>query len=186
MAIPYVTMESRAGGTLGTGASHAVDLCSPHDLDVAIRIGAAWRDLRRGASNAGVRDYFFGGEPEPLDGGQMDTLDVLITRESWRMSDLAEALRIDPSTATRAVHRLLKGELAERATDRDDGRVVIVRATGHGRRLHHRVDQRRGYVIATLMSAFTDSERTELADLMTRFVVELSELVKELPAPSPS
>jgi hypothetical protein len=39
-------------------------------------------------------------------------------------------------------------------------------------------------VIATLMSAFTDEERTDLANLMTRFVDELDELVKELPPPT--
>jgi DNA-binding MarR family transcriptional regulator len=180
MAVPYVTMNKSVGTTM----RNAVDLCSPHDLDVAIRIGKAWRNLRRGASNAVLRDYFFGGEPEPLDGGQMDTLDVLITRPSWRMSDLAEALRVDPSTATRAVQRLLKQNLAERSTDLDDGRVVIVQATDSGRSLHHRVDQRRGYVIAKLMSAFTDEERTDLAELMGRFVHELDELVKELPPPT--
>jgi DNA-binding MarR family transcriptional regulator len=173
-------MDSSAGTTRRT----AVDFCSPHDVDVAIHIGAAWRNLRRGASNAVLRDYFFGGEPEPLDSGQMDTLDILVQRPSWRMSDLAEALHVDPSTATRAVQRLLKPALAERSTDSDDGRVVMVQATEAGRRLHQRVEQRRGYVIAELMSAFTDEERTDLADLMTRFVHALDELVKELPTPT--
>jgi len=168
----------------GTAKRTVVDFCSPHDVDVAIRIGAAWRNLRRGASNAVLRDYFYGGEPEPLDSGQMDTLDILVQRPSWRMSDLAEALHVDPSTATRAVQRLLKPGLAERSADSDDGRVVMVQATDAGRALHQRVDQRRGYVIAALMSAFTDEERTDLADLMTRFVNELDELVKELPPPT--
>src|SRR4051794_19719370 len=112
-------MDSSAGTTRRT----VVDLCSPHDVDVAIRIGGAWRNLRRGASNAGLRDYFFGGEPEPLDSGQIDTLDTLVQRPSWRMSDLAEALHVDPSTATRAVQRLLKPALAERTGGSDDGRV---------------------------------------------------------------
>jgi DNA-binding MarR family transcriptional regulator len=168
----------------GTAKRTVVDFCSPHDVDVAIRIGAAWRNLRRGASNAVLRDYFYGGEPEPLDSGQMDTLDILVQRSSWRMSDLAEALHVDPSTATRAVQRLLKPGLAERSTDSDDGRVVMVQATEAGRALHQRVDQRRAYVIAALMGAFTDEERTDLADLMTRFVNELDELVKELPPPT--
>ena len=168
----------------GTAKRTVVDFCSPHDADVAIRIGAAWRNLRRGASNAVLRDYFYGGEPEPLDSGQMDTLDILVQRPSWRMSDLAEALHVDPSTATRAVQRLLKPGLAERSADSDDGRVVMVQATDAGRALHQRVDQRRAYVIAALMSAFTDEERTDLADLMTRFVNELDELVKELPPPT--
>jgi DNA-binding MarR family transcriptional regulator len=159
----------------------AVDFSTAADRDAAVKIGAAWRGLRRGATNAAVRDYFYGNETETLDAGQMDTLDVLVHRPSWRMSDLAEALRVDPSTATRAVQRLLKENLAERNADADDGRVVIVRATDEGRRLHQRVDERRGYVITKLMSAFTVSERADLADLLTRFVRELDDLVKELP-----
>lgn len=130
-----------------------------------------------------MRDYFFGNEPETIDAGQMDTLDVLVRRPTWRMSDLAEALRVDPSTATRAMQRLVKEQLAERSSDSEDGRVVIVRVTEQGRRLHRRVDERRGYVISKLMSAFTVHERTTLADLLTRFVHELDELVKELPPP---
>lgn len=162
----------------------AVDFTTASDRDAAVKIGAAWRDLRRGASNAAVRDYFYGNETETLDAGQMDTLDVLVHRPSWRMSDLAEALRVDPSTATRAVQRLLKEHLAERGTDADDGRVVTVFATEEGRRLHKRVDERRGFVITKLMSAFTVQERVDLADLLTRFVRELDELVKELPSAS--
>ena len=96
-----------------TTSRTAVDLRSAADLDVAVRIGAAWRDLRRGGANTVVRDYFFGNEPGAIDSGQMDTLDVMVRQPSWRMSDLAEALRVDPSTATRAVQRLLKENLAE-------------------------------------------------------------------------
>jgi DNA-binding MarR family transcriptional regulator len=167
-----------------------VDLTTAHDLDVARRIGAAWRNLRRGASSMAVREYFYGrgaareddASFAALEAGQMDTLDVLVHRPSWRMSDLAEALRVDPSTATRAVQRLVNLNLAERKPDPEDGRVVMVRATSEGRDRHARVERRRGYVICTLMSAFTDEERTMLADLMGRFVHELDELVKELPA----
>jgi DNA-binding MarR family transcriptional regulator len=159
-----------------------VDLRKPEDLDVAVRIGKAWSDLRRGASMALLRDYLFGTEEDRLDSGQMDTLDALIRKSSWRMSDLAEALRVDPSTATRAVQRLTKVNLAERSTDSDDGRVVMVRATEEGRRLHKEIDHRRGCVISQLMAAFTVRERTDLADLLTRFVRELDFVMKDLPA----
>lgn len=163
----------------------AVDLTKPADLDVAVRIGKAWSDLRRGASMALLRDYFFGTAEDRLDSGQMDTLDALVRQPSWRMSDLAEALRVDPSTATRSVQRLVKVNLAERSGDTDDGRVVMVRATAEGRCVHDVVDRRRRYVISTLMSAFTVDERTEFADLLTRFVRELDVTMKELP-PQPS
>lgn len=159
----------------------AVDLTTAADLDVAVRIGRAWREMRRGASTAALRDYMFGVADDALDAGQMDTLDVLAQRPSWRMSDIAEALRVDPSTATRAVQRLVKVNLASRSADQDDGRVVIVCATDAGRKLHSDIDHRRGYVISRLMSAFTADERTDLADLLTRFVNQLDEVVDDLP-----
>jgi len=158
-----------------------VDLSQPADLDLAIRLGRAWRELRRGGSSTVVRDYFFGMGPEALEYGQMDTIDVLVRAPSWRMSDLALALHVDPSTATRAVQRLVATGLAERTTDREDGRVVIVQITDSGRELHRQVDQRRGYVMSRLMGVFTAEERAALADMMTRFVNELDEVVKDLP-----
>lgn len=159
----------------------AVDLRTAADLDVAVRIGRAWREMRRGASTAALRDYMFGTNEDALDAGQMDTLDVLAQRPSWRMSELAEALRVDPSTATRAVQRLVKVHLASRSAGHDDGRVVMVCATDAGRQLHHDIDVRRGFVISRLMSAFTPSERTDLAGLLTRFVEALDEVVDDLP-----
>jgi DNA-binding MarR family transcriptional regulator len=159
----------------------AVDLGTAADLDVAVRIGRAWREMRRGASTATLREYMFGTSDDALDAGQMDTLDVLAQRPSWRMSELAEALHVDPSTATRAVQRLVRVNLATRSADRDDGRVVMVCATEAGQRRHDDIDRRRGYVISRLMSAFTPRERTDLADLLTRFVQQLDEVVDDLP-----
>jgi DNA-binding MarR family transcriptional regulator len=159
----------------------AVDLGTPADLDVAVRIGRAWVEMRRGASASALRDYLFGTADDALDAGQMDTLDVLAQRPSWRMSELADALHVDPSTATRAVQRLVKVNLAARGTDSDDGRVVTVRATEAGRRRHKDIDRRRAYVISRLMSAFTPDERADLADLLTRFINELVEVVDDLP-----
>ncbi len=178
-----VLEPSSAGGNSvepsGNGRSH-VDLTDPVDLDVAVRLGRAWRELRRGGSNTVIRDYFFGLTPEALEYGQMDTLDVLIRKPSWRMSELALALHVDPSTATRAVQRLVGTGLVERLTDSEDGRVVIVQITESGRDLHRQVDERRGYVLSRLMSVFDSHERAELADLMVRFVCELDEVVKDL------
>jgi len=68
--------------------------------DLALRIAVAWRAIRRGASAAGLRDWLYATGDGTIEQGQMDTLDVLALQPSWRMSELAEALRVDPSTAT--------------------------------------------------------------------------------------
>ncbi len=93
---------------------HPVDLSDPIEADNAFRIAMAWRELRRCATTPALRYQFFGSSHDALEQGQMDTLDLLLIREGWRMCELAEALRVDPSTATRAVQRLVNDGLAER------------------------------------------------------------------------
>ena len=95
-----------------------VDLGVGEEREIAIRIGTAWKELRRGAAMVAVRDYFFAADEDSLEPGQMDTLDLLAQQPAWRMSELAEALRVDPSTATRAVQRLVRAGLAERGSRR--------------------------------------------------------------------
>ena len=157
-----------------------VDLRDPIEADHAYRISYAWRELRRGASASALRDYFFGLSDDALEPGQMDTLDILLARDGWRMSELADALHIDPSTATRAVQRLVNDGLAVRRPSDDDGRVVLVEPSAEGRRRHRAVAKRRVIAMSKLLGAFDADERRLLADLLGRFVHELDVLVAEL------
>jgi DNA-binding MarR family transcriptional regulator len=150
-----------------------VDLSIDEERLVAVRIGTAWKELRRGAAMAVLRDHLFGAGADALEPGQYDTLELLVQRESWRMSDLADALRVDPSTATRAVQRLLKSGLAERHHSSADGRVVMVSATAAGRHRYDAIAARRREVMSELLSAFDADERRELAGLLERFVAAL-------------
>ncbi len=89
------------------------------------------------------------------------------------MSELAEALRVDPSTATRAVQRLVNSGLASRRASDDDGRVVLVAITDAGRARHADVASRRGRLMKHLLEAFTPAERPLVADLLERFVASV-------------
>ena len=63
--------------------------------ELAVRIGLAWREMRRGASAAGLRDWMYRTDTEDgVEQGQMDSLDLLASQPSWRMSELADALRV--------------------------------------------------------------------------------------------
>lgn len=157
-----------------------VDLSDPAELEVAQRVGAAWKELRRGAAMSAVKDWFYGTGDDALEVGQVDTLDLLAAEPSWRMTDLADALRVDPSTATRAVQRLVRAGLAERRPSDDDGRVVMVSATGAGRARHEAVAQRRRKALEAMLGEFEEPERRELADLLERFVVALDHLAEEI------
>ncbi len=166
--------EERAG----PGGAGTFDFGNPVDRDQARRIGGAWIELRRGARTSSVRDYMMGKEAR-LEQGQMDALDLLM-RGDRTMRGLADRLHVEPSTATRAVQRLVKDGLAERYTSPDDGRVVMVRITTEGRRQHTDVAGRRAQVMRAILSAFERDERAALADLLDRFIDALDDVVLQL------
>jgi DNA-binding MarR family transcriptional regulator len=164
----------------------SVDLHQREMYELAVRIGASWVQIRRGAAMGTLRDYLLGSGDEALEQGQMDSLDLLARQPSWRMSDLAEALRIDPSTATRAVQRLVSAGLATRSTNDVDGRVVMVAITEAGRTRHADVNDRRGELMTHMLGAFTPEERPVLADMLDRFVSAVDEFVENRAATSPA
>lgn len=164
------------------GEYSGVDLRDPVEADIAYRVAVAWRELRRGAATQVLRDHFLGTGAPAIEQGQMDTLDMLAMKPLWRMSELAEALRVDPSTATRAVQRLVNDGLAERHTCGDDGRVVMVAASRAGRRRHAAVAKRRAAALSRLLAGFEPHERVQLAALLERFVDEIDRLVVDLAA----
>ena len=150
--------------------------------DLAVRIGLAWRELRRGAATSGLRDFLYGREDESIEQGQMDTLDVLAQRPSWRMSELADALHVEPSTATRAVERLVKAGMAERQASADDGRVVRVLITPVGRCMHQTVLERRTELLTFILKSYRRSELPVFADMLERMVTAVDEFVSTHPA----
>jgi len=161
-----------------TNIKTQADLTSDLDLEVAGRIGIAWREIRRGATASQARDAIFGIGGSAIEPGQMDALELLVTVESCRMGDLAQYLRIDPSTATRAVQRLIKDNLAERVEHVGDGRVVSIAATERGRRIHGEVNDRRRAILFAVMNDFEPEERFVLADLMERFTLSVDAAIK--------
>lgn len=161
-----------------TSQNTPVDLTTDADLDTARRIGRAWREIRRGTSMGSIRDRIFGIGGSALEPGQFDALELIVPVESVRMGDLAEAMHIDPSTATRAVQRLIRDGLVERAANCGDGRVVYISATEKGHRLHGQVIERRGEVIRVIMDQFDDDERLQLATFLERFTIALDTVAK--------
>lgn len=154
-----------------------IDFDDPSQREVAQRVGRAWRDIRRGASMSALVEYFFGTGDDALESGQMDTLDVLVQQEAWRMGDLAEALRVDPSTATRAVQRLERIGLASRCANPKDKRVVMVSVTDDGRARHGEAHARRLDALRAIMEAYDGKERQQLAAYLERFVTALDDFV---------
>jgi DNA-binding MarR family transcriptional regulator len=138
------------------------------------RLGRTWQLLRRGAVDGELGGRLGrSGEPGHVDPVQLDVLDLLVRHDGQRMSDLAIATRVDPSTITRAMHRMEAAGLATRRAVAADGRVVTAHLTDAGRDLHRLVSQRRAELIRAAIADFTPEEQERLADLLERFVGSL-------------
>lgn len=135
-----------------------------------------------------LRERLYGTGDGALDLGQIDTLDTLVQREGWRMADLAEAMRVDASTATRAVARLVAAGLAARSASSSDARCVVVAATPDGRARHALIAERRRSAITEILAGFEPEEQATLAELMERLVAGLDEWTARptLPATDPT
>ena len=144
-------------------------------MDDTARIAHAWRELRRGAAMSALQERMKG--EVGLDLGQRDTLEVLVATDGCRMSELADALRVDASTATRAVARLVDAGLAERHACAEDARAVRVQATAEGRRLNAELLVNRRTGMDELLAGFTKAERRALADGMEKLVGALDRMV---------
>ena len=141
-----------------------------------VRLGQAWREMRRGAATGVLVEQLFGrpGEPDSVEPGHLDVLDILVTRDGQRMSELATALHVDPSTVTRTMHRMEAAGLAHRAAADQDGRVVTAHLTDKGRRLHALVAARRAALIDAAFEELSPVEREQLVDLLERFLAALA------------
>lgn len=142
------------------------------------RIAIAMRELRRGSAMQRFRERIYG-TADALDMAQHDALEVVIALGEARMGDLAAALRVDPSTATRSVARLEAAGLVERRRSEGDARSVVVAATAAGMRQSERLGRAGRAALAELFARFDGDEQGQLADLLERLVAGLDELVAD-------
>lgn len=116
---------------------------------------------------ARFRELLYGDE---LEMGQVDALDALVQHGPSRMRDLAAALRVDASTATRMVTRLADQGLVEREPDPDDARSVRVRMSRRGEVAHAAMNERRRHLFGDVLAGFEPDELHQLAGLLERLV----------------
>jgi DNA-binding MarR family transcriptional regulator len=148
--------------------------------DVA-RVAVAWRELRRVASTGRLRHRFRTTSAGVLELAQVDALTLLVESEGRRMADLAEVLRVDASTATRAVQRLVDAGLAVRSPDPCDRRGVVVVATPLGRTIRNELTANGRGAMAELLADFDDEDLRAMADLLDRFVTAIDVMATSEP-----
>lgn len=128
-----------------------------------------------------LRAHLLGPDGPPLEQSQLDALEILASETGgWRMREFADALRVDPSTATRAIARLERHGLAERRASEPDRRFVTAKATPSGQRMIKQVARLRAIGMERLLEPFDAAEREQFAELLERFVTSIDDLVTEL------
>jgi DNA-binding MarR family transcriptional regulator len=80
------------------------------------------------------------------------------------IGDLAAAERVTAASMTRIVDVLEQQDLARRASDPTDGRIVLVELTDGGRAVLDRSRTRRTLVLTPIVAALSDEERGKLAE----------------------
>lgn len=110
---------------------------------------------------------------------QYRALVVLAQRGTRRPADLAAALTVTPSTATRMCDRLVAKGLIVRDRSDDDRREVTVSLSTSGRDLVREVTVRRRGELRTLLSAMPQARRRDVVESLTSF----AEAAGELPEP---
>jgi DNA-binding MarR family transcriptional regulator len=129
--------------------------------ELTMRIAVSLRDYRR----LRPRELSI---PMPL--GQIDTLDAIARNGPCTMVELADALRIDASTATRAVEPLVRNHLVERRRSDRDARAVIVELSREGRRVERQLTIERFESLEASLDSFTREEREMFADFLERLM----------------
>ena len=94
-------------------------------------------------------------------------LRVVCEHEDTRVSDLAEALRIAPRSATELADGLQERGLVERTPDPRDRRAVILRPTAEGRRVRAEVEDARAADSRELFGRLSAADRAALARILT-------------------
>jgi DNA-binding MarR family transcriptional regulator len=100
---------------------------------------------------------------------QYRALVVLASRGAQRPVDLADALGVDPSTATRLCDRLVDKRLISRRRQSADRREVRLDLAERGRRLVDAVTDRRRQEIVRIIAAVPARERARLVGAFQAF-----------------
>lgn len=100
---------------------------------------------------------------------QYRALVVLSTRGALRPVDLAEALDVMPSTATRMCDRLVRKGLMERSHRDSDRREVNLRLSAAGRTLVNEVTARRRRDLRRVLSRISTADQARLIESLRVF-----------------
>jgi DNA-binding MarR family transcriptional regulator len=118
---------------------------------------------------------------------QYRMLVVLASHGPQRMTDLAAALDVAPSTAGRMTDRLVRKQLARRHRARADRRSVVVSLTAAGRQVVDEATVRRRVLIEDILAKLPADQQQAIAAAFEKFAAAAGEIPEHLwpPAQAP-
>jgi DNA-binding MarR family transcriptional regulator len=117
---------------------------------------------------------------------QYRMLVVLASRGPRRMTDLATALDVAPSTAGRMTDRLVRKQLARRHRARADRRSVVVSLTPAGRQVVDEATARRRVLIEEILAKLPVGQQQAVAAAFGAFAAAAGEVPEHLWPPAPT
>jgi DNA-binding MarR family transcriptional regulator len=102
---------------------------------------------------------------------QYRALVLISTRARTTVSDLAEALDIHSTSATRLCDRLVRKRLLRRAESASDRRKTELHVAAPGRRMVERVNARRRAELARIAARMASSDATAAAQALAAFAM---------------
>ena len=110
---------------------------------------------------------------------QYRVLVVLASRGPQRLADLADALTVDRSTATRMGDRLVRKRLVVRQRGTEDRRVVRISLTEAGAELVTEVSRRRRAEIRRIVRRMPPAGRAAVVDALQAFAAAAGEVPEQ-------
>jgi len=99
----------------------------------------------------------------------------LMCGDAMRVSDLAARIELDASTVSRQIKQLEDKGIVERTADPADGRASLVQISEDGRDVMRAAFKRRHDRIKTVLAPWSDRDRAQLQELLTRLAADLAE-----------
>jgi MarR family transcriptional regulator, organic hydroperoxide resistance regulator len=114
---------------------------------------------------------------------QIWALEYLLEHPSCTMCEMASVLRLNGSTATGQMDRLVRRSFVRRSRSRDDRRVVLVSLTARGRRMMQQIRDRKRQALTRWFGQITEADRmrylTIVEKLHTGILSETDSLAAE-------
>ena len=95
-------------------------------------------------------------------------LELIVLAESLSVNDVAAALRVNKSTASRVVQSLAEKKLVRRKVDGNDARAWRLAATAAGRKLFEEILEGSARCYAAMLEGISDEERAVALRILGR------------------